>query len=114
MLNYCNNIAHLCLRASQSLFITSHLNARLVDDQLPCTSLGWIRGGLYGGADTEGWIPGYRPWDGHRGFRTSGVVDEQLQLLFNVSKHVLLGLREGGVVLYNVLSRNVIVITQKM
>ena len=29
----------------------------------------------------EGWIPGYRTWDGHRGFRTSGVVDDQLQLL---------------------------------
>ena len=86
MLNYCNNIAHLCLRATQSLFITTHLNARSVDNQLPCTSLGWIRGGLYGGADTEGWIPGwripgYRTWDGHRGSRTSGVVDEQLQLL---------------------------------
>ena len=86
MLNSCNNIAHLCLRASQSLFITSHLNARLVDNQLPCTSLGW-RGVL----DTERWIrkggsqgwwiPAYRTWDGHRGFRTSGVVDEQLQLL---------------------------------
>ena len=57
---------------------------------------GGYGGALYGRADTEGWIPGYRPWDGHRGFRTSGVVDEQLQLLFNVSKHVLLGLREGG------------------
>ena len=67
MLNYCNNIAHLCLRASQSLFITSHLNAGLVDNQLLCTSLGWIRGGLYGGVDSgvpyvglTSWIPDVR------------------------------------------------------
>ena len=37
--------------------------------------------GGYGVVDTEGWIPGYRTWDGHRGFRTSGVVDEQQLLI---------------------------------
>ena len=76
MLNYCNNIAHLCLRASQSLFITSHLmHARWI------TSFRVPVSGGYGVLDPGGVDSGYRTWDGHRGFRTSGVVDEQLQLL---------------------------------
>ena len=31
LLNYCNNIAHLCLRDSQSLFIQRRLHAWFVD-----------------------------------------------------------------------------------
>ena len=59
LLNYCNNIAHLCLRASQSLFIRRKMHG----DQLPFTMYQRVDTRLAGhrGVDTEteGWIPGW-------------------------------------------------------
>ena len=59
MLNYCNNIAHLCLRASQSLFITSHLmHARWITSFRVPVSGGYgvlDPGGVDSGVPYVGW-----------------------------------------------------------
>ena len=51
LLNSCNNIAHLCLRASQSLFIQRRLHARVSESE--------YRGGGYGGVDSGVGDTGY-------------------------------------------------------